>query len=133
MLVMEFQLEFKSTMPGSLGLRTQFSNGTVAVLPSGWEFISELYSQLEMNSVTDDLTVKFLDPSTRGNRQWGFAYAAIAFTKDCVVKVWKPSIRKGTSKRDVKHLSTMSKMVHVIYGAGKFFTNLRRTMVFGKE
>lgn len=98
-----------------------------------WETVSDLYDELHMGSLAKSILKLDPDRGDRGNRQKTSGRAAIAFTKDDVTTVWKPTIRRGTTVKDVKNMSILTRLVHAIYGAGKFFTNDERTEVFGKE
>jgi nucleoid-associated protein YgaU len=66
---------------------------------------------------------KDLDQSDRGNYQCTFGFESISYKKDDVMDIWKPTVRKGTTARDVQNLCTLMQIAHAIYGDGQFFTD----------
>jgi len=98
-----------------------------------WETVSQLHDKLDMNVMAKNLLAMDEDRSDRGNYQITRGLAAIAFKKDDVTTVWKPTIRKGTNAKNVENMNTLTKILHSTHGAGVFFRNEERSKVFANE
>ena len=86
-----------------------------------WNLVGNLYKELEMNKLLISLLKQDLECGEWGNHQCCFGYAAYAYARDSVMSVWKPDMRKGTTKNDIKCLAIMKNVVIAVYGVSTFF------------
>lgn len=98
-----------------------------------WSIVSHLYAKLGLKQLMREMVKSDSDPCERGNRQRLFGRASIAFEKRDLDKCHKPRYRKGTNKETARQLAIATKMVDAMYGEGVFFTDEKRTAMFGDE